>query len=328
MALASSRREGIDVPWKRGAVATRPTLGRGGAGPGKRPAILTHGRRERNFVARVAPRACHALVTRARRALVLCVCFALPGLLAAAEPLELLVQPPAWRGEPRAFDPGLLGELLARAVQRPVRVRISDDALSHWHAVRVPDGYQLAFDEAHFTAYRMLRHGFRVLARAAGDVRFAVVASPGTLIAAPSDLVARRIAVAAPPALAPLRLLELYPDAVQVPQLLAMRSRDAALAALASGQVAGALLVLDQTLERAATRVALVTDASPGHGFSAAPGLSDALRTALLRALTGAHGSPAGRRALSQVGVQAMEAASEAVYEDSARLLRGTWGYR
>ena len=320
MALASTWREGIEIPWKRSAAATRPTQGRGDAGPGKRPAILTHARRERNLVARRCRHACHGLL--------LGVCLAATGPLAAAEPLQWLVQPPAWRGEPRAFDPRPLGALLARAVGVPVRVRISDDTLSHWHAVRAPDGYQLAFDEAHFTAYRVRHHGFRVLARAAGDVRFAVIASPGTLIATPGDLVARRVAVAAPPALAPLRLLELFPDAVRVPLLQAMVSRDAALAALAAGQVAGAVLVLDDAASAHAGRVALITDASPGRGFSVAPGVSEAVRTALLRALTGAHGSPEGRRALARLAVQSMESASAAGYEDSERLLRGTWGYR
>lgn len=320
MALASTWREGIEIPWKRSAAATRPTQGRGGVGPGKRPEILTHARRERNFIARWRRHVC--------RALVVCAWLAVSGQAATAEPLELLVQPPVWRGEPRAFDPGPLGALLARAVGEPVRVRISDDTLSHWQAVRAPDGYDLAFDEAHFTAYRVARHGFRVLARAAGDVRFAVIAGPGTLIATPSDLVARRVAVAAPPALAPLRLLELFPDAVQVPHLRAMASRDAALVALAAGQVAGAVLELGDAATSHAARVALVTDASPGRGFSIAAGVSEAVRTALLRALTGAHGSVEGRRALARLAVQAMEPASDAGYEDSERLLRGTWGYR
>ena len=313
MALASSRREGIGIPCKRGAAAPRPTPGRGGAGPGKRPAILTHGRRERNLSA------CGVLA--------ICAWLAASVPVLAAEPLQLLVQPPPWHGGERVFDPAALGELLARAVGAPVRVRTSDDALSHWHAVRSPDGYQMAFDEAHFTAYRVRRHGFRVIARAAGDVRFALIVRPGTPITSPSDLVARRIAVAAPPALAPLRLLELFPGAVQVPRLLALPSRDAALAALAAGQVAGALLPLDDATPLDTARVALVTDASPGRGFSVAAGVGVTVRTALLRALTGAHGSAPGRRALARVAIDAMEAASDAAYEDSDRLLRGTWGY-
>lgn len=320
MALASSWREGIGIPCKREGAATRPTQGRGGSSPGKRAGILTHTRPERNLIAR--------RLRALRCVLAACVWLAASGQAMAVEPLTLLVQPPPWHGDERVFDPAPLGELLARAVGAPVQVRISDDALSHWLAVRTPDGYQMAFDEAHFTAYRVRRHGFRVIAREAGDMRFAVVASPGTLIASPSDLVARRVAVAAPPALAPLRLLELFPGAVHVPQLLAMPSRDAALAALVSGRVAGALLVLDDAIARDAARVALVTDASPGRGFSVAEGVGDAQRTALLRALTGAHGSVAGRRALARLTIDALEAATDASYEDSDRLLRGTWGYR
>ena len=260
-------------------------------------------------------------------AFVLCLSLTAPGLVVARDSLVLLVQPPAWREAGRVFDPAPLAALLAGALGQPVRVRLSDDTLSHWHAVREPDGYQLAFDEAHFAAYRVSRHGFQVLARAAGEVRFALVASATTLIAAPSDLVARRVAVPAPPALAALRLLELFPDAVQVPELITLPSREAALAALTSGLVAGAVLALDGGYTPDAARIALFTDASPGRALSIARALDEATRTALLRMLIDAHRSRAGRRALAGVWVQSMEPASDVLYEDSERLLRGTWGY-
>ena len=107
----------------------------GRARPGKRPAILTHEEWKRNLPA--APR---RAVARMLRALWLALCLAAPcGPVTAAEPLVLLVQPPPWPGDVRAFDPAPLAALIAGALQRPVQVLQPADALSHWRAVRRPD---------------------------------------------------------------------------------------------------------------------------------------------------------------------------------------------
>lgn len=320
MALARSLREGIGVPWMRGAATgDRPPCG-GGADPEKRPGILTHGTGNRNFRAGPGEPRWAAIALLALSA----TC----ATAAAAPPLVLLVQPPAWHDTAVRFDPAPLAAILALALGAPVEGRVSDDALSHWQAVRTPGGHDLAFEEAHFSAFRIRRHGFVALARAAGEVRFAVVVRPGTLVTSPSDLAARRVAVPDPPAMAALRLLELFPQAARTPRLVKAASLAEALDALARGQVAAAVLPTDAGAPPAGVQVALVTDAAPGRGFTVSARITEAQRLVLLRALTGAGGTPPGRHALAALGVRAMEPAVDAAFEDSERLLRGTWGYR
>ncbi len=246
----------------------------------------------------------------------------------AAEPVVLLVQPPAWSDGDRRYDAAPLAALAAGVLQRPVEVLQADDALSHWRLVRTPWRYQMALEEPQFAAWRIRRHGFVALARAAADRRFAVVVRPGTLVTAPGDLAARRVAAPAPPALAALRLLELFPEPARGPRLLLLPGPDAALEALARGRVDAVVLALRDGEPVQRGEVALVTDASPDRAFSVAPGLADEAGTALTRALRAASESAAGRRALEGVGLRALAPATAQALEDSERLLRGTWGYR
>ena len=247
-----------------------------------------------------------------------------------AQPLVLLVQPPPWGENGAVSDPGPFAALIAEVLGVSVRVRVSDDTLSHWQTVRGAPDYDLAFDEAHFAGYRIRRHGFSVIVRDAADVRFALMVRPRTPVTSPADLVARQVAVPEPPSLGVVRLLALFPGAARGPRLAVMPTREAALAALLRGEVTGALVALDDSTPAGdvGAQVGLVTDASPGRALSAGPTVSASTRSTLAAALAGAGTSARGRRALSGVGAASLEWASDAIYEGSGRLLRGTWGYQ
>lgn len=318
MAFASNVREGIEFPWRRRPKSSdAPPIG-GGEGPGKRPGILTQAGANRNLTP--APRS--GAPTRVLWVMALLVL----GAPAAARTLVLLVQPPLLARDAPGFDAAPLAAYLSRALGEPVRARTSDDVLSHWHAVRAAPDYDLAFDEAHFTDYRIRHHGFTTLVRDAADVRFEVLVRPRTLVTGPSDLAARLVAGPAPPSLGAVRLMALFPLVARAPRWRVVASRAEALDALAAGEVDAALLPADDAGHGVAAVAALLTDVSPGRALSASPRLSAGQRMALARTLVTA--SAELRRALAMVGVRRLEFTSDAVYEDSERLLRGTWGYR
>jgi hypothetical protein len=244
-----------------------------------------------------------------------------------AEPLVLLVQPPPWDDRGERFDAAPLAALIGNAVGRPVEVLQPADVLSHWRLVRTPRRYHMALEEPHFSAWRIRHHGFVAVARSAADVRFAVVVRPGTLVTGPADLVARRVASPGPPALAALRLLELFPDPTRGPRLVPSRGPGRALAALARGDVEAVVVALTDGEPVQGTDVALVTDASPARALSVEPALAAQAGTALQRALLAAGATGEGRAALAGVGLHAVAPATIQALEDSERLLRGTWGY-
>lgn len=329
MALASCVRDGIGIPRIR-SLAARVALPsrrrvRGVEGPEKRPRIVTHAGADRNRPGgRATPR------TRGRHApwLALLALLAPPWLAAPAEePVTLLVQPPALRDISPGFDPRPLAQLISRALDRPVRVALSDDALGHWQRVRAEPDYALAFDEAHFVDYRIRRHGFTALVREADDVRFSLLVRRRNLVSSPSELAGQVVAVAAPPSLGALRLMGLFPRVARAPRLHVRDTARGLLEALRRGEAEAALLPVDVEVASREVEVALVTDLSPGRALSVSPAISGSARDAITRVLTGA-GDPARAGALAAIAVTGMESTSNARYEDSERLLRGTWGYR
>jgi ABC-type phosphate/phosphonate transport system substrate-binding protein len=318
--------------------------------PGKRRAILTDPEPERNFRFeaekrkwpfgglcgfRQWPRVASCLSLQGARlcgfakrgALAWSVIMLTPALC-AAQPLVMLVQPPVWAEEAKRFDARPFAEHLSRALGRSVVVRRSDDVLSHWRAVRSGRGFDMAFDEAPFTAWRISHRGFTVLAQVVQERRFAIVVRPRTLITSPSDLGARRVAVPPPPSLAALRLLNLFPDPVQAPVLVPVVARERALRALSTGQVSAIVLPIDAIAASPDLQIALETDASPGRAFSVSTSISSTQRRALLGLFARLATSAAGLRVFSQLAVERLQPVSNSVYEDAERLLKGTWGYK
>ena len=244
-----------------------------------------------------------------------------------AQPLVFLVQAPPWASPAQRFDARPLARQMSRTLGREVQVRRSEDALSHWRAVRSAGDFDLVFDEAHFTAYRVSHHAFQVLAQAASETRFAVVVRARTLVNAPSDLSARKIATPAPPALAALHLLNLFPNPARAPVLVAMPGRAQALRALLAGEVSAVVLPVSEVQSLHSSQIALETNASPGRGFSVSAAISSLQQRKLLVLFAELNTSAHGRGVLAQLAETGLLPASNAAYEDAEQLLKGTWGY-
>ncbi len=245
--------------------------------------------------------------------------------------LQMLVQPQGWEQSNTAVGPELLAKYLSAITGIKIRASQSADSLVHWHAVRSQGSeseiFELSLNEAQFTDYLIQHRHYTVLAQSSRTMRFTLVVRPGTVFTDPSDLSAQRIAVPAPPSLAALRLLELFPDSAQVPAMVQYRQVPQALQALGLDQVQAALVPLIDGSDYPKVQQTLITDASPGLGFSASPGVSHEQRRNLTRALLNAHRSEDGRRALKSLNISEFELSSASVYEGSSGLLRGTWGY-
>ena len=245
--------------------------------------------------------------------------------------LQLLVQPQGWEQSNTDVGPGLLAKYLGIVTGIKIRASQSVDSLAHWHRVRSQGSetgvFELSLNEAQFTDYLIQHRHYTVLAQSSRTMRFTLVVRPGTVFTDPSDLSAQRIAVPAPPSLAALRLLELFPDSAQVPAMIQFRQVSDALQALGLDQVQAALVPMIDGSDYPKVQQTLITDASPGLGFTASPGVSQEQRRNLTRALLNAHRSEDGRRALKALNITEFELSSASVYEGSSGLLRGTWGY-
>ena len=246
--------------------------------------------------------------------------------------LRLLVQAPFQRsGVPSAASADVATELaawLSSRVQRPVRGALTRDALSHWALVRQGVSHDVVLEEAHFTAYRVTRYGFRVLARAVDEARFAVVVAPGTLVSVLDDLRTRRVAVSPPPALAALRILELFTPAHLAPVLVTPAPGESATDWVLNGAAAAAVINASAGLAFEGLRAVLFTDTSPGPGVSVSPSVDAATAQALGRALLTLGSARADGELLKKLAISGFALASNETYDGAERVLRATWGYR
>ena len=235
-----------------------------------------------------------------------------------------------WRVQGTLASPAA-GAALARVLSDLSGARItavhSANALLHWRHLLAGEEVDLVLEEAPFIDYRVQRQNFNAVARAREDARYAIIVAPGTLVSALPDLRTRRLAVAAPPALAALRIHELFPDPVLAPVLVELPAGADPVPWIFSGKVDAAMIPLQQADAAQGTRIVLLSDALPGAGVAVSPRLAAAVRLALIRALVSLHHSESGRAALAGLGETAFDLATDETYDGAARLLRGTWPY-
>lgn len=224
-----------------------------------------------------------------------------------------------------AFAP--LAKYLSEASGHRLILQVPDSALEHWQAMGKRDDYHLVLEEGHFTDYRVQSLDYRVLAKVAGVLGFSVVTGPATVFVEPDELFGEPVATPAPPSLAALRLIELFPDPIRAPLLVEVGSYDEGVRRVINGDVTAAIIPSSMVREHPQLNVAMSTQQGPGLALSASPAVPAEAREVIRRAFLAARDIDAGRRALASAHMDGFEPASAALYEGYARLLRGTWGY-
>ena len=250
-------------------------------------------------------------------------CVSLP---LCAEQFNLIVRSEAHGADsPAAFAP--LTEYLSEASGHDLTLRLPDSSLEHWQAMGTADDYHLVLDEGHFTDYRVRNLDYRVLAKVSGVSGFSVVTGPATVFVEPDELYGEPVASPAPPSLAALRLVELFPDPIRAPILVEVGSYDEGIRRVINGDVTAAIVPSSMVRAHPQLNVVMSTQLGPGMALSASPAVPGETREVVRRAFLAARDIDAGRRALASAGLAGFEPASAALYEGYDRLLRGTWGY-
>jgi phosphonate transport system substrate-binding protein len=324
----------VALPWKRTGAGVEHPFGGSASGPGdgaqdrtvprqKRRRIVTQHRWIRNLLGVFA-----------------CLLVLAPGAAVRAQAAAAASRVEALRAGGPVADPlivqvqgslatraqaGALVRALSRHSGLPLTLRHGPGALAHWRALRRGEPAQAVLEEAPFVDYRLARGGFRLLAQERRDARFAVIVAPGTLVSSPADLRTRRLAVVPAPALAALRLLQLFADPLQAPVLVPLAAGDPVQRWIASGRVDGAMVSMARAEASPGLRVVLVSDALPGPGLLLADDVAPGRREALRGALLGLDATADGAAALQAMAMSGFRSALAEDYQGAARLLRGTW---
>lgn len=246
-----------------------------------------------------------------------------------AAPLILLIQPILGEAQTRqTYRP--LADYLGRIVEREITVLVPPNHVAYWGMVRRNQGFDLVLDEAHFTDYRVQRHGFHILAKAPDTMSYSLVVPESLKVHDPMELIGKSVATLGLPSIGAVRLTAMYLNPARQPHFVEVTSPEEALDLMARQRVHAAILptpFVSRRMKNTRIRAVMTTEPIPHIALSAVPGMDAALRERLRLALLNADKSAEGRRMLAAVGFERFEPATPELYAGQHRILQKYWGY-
>jgi ABC-type phosphate/phosphonate transport system substrate-binding protein len=199
---------------------------------------------------------------------------------------------------------------------------------SYWQEMRERRGWDLTFDEAHFTDYRIQRMGFEPLVRAAESGAY-VLASSEDLGAGNTDsLLAEKIATLPAPSLGYALLLEYYPNPMQQPDV---RTNSAsfldAIDAVFAEESRGAMVPASVAMDYPNLFEVIRTREYAGIAVSASSTLPADVKAKIAEALLKMHEDQDAFAALDELGISQFVKAVPADFRGAERVLNNFYGY-
>lgn len=255
---------------------------------------------------------------------------AAPATAAVSDPL-VFTAPPRETPEAGATLYGPLVDHLSELLGRPVVYRHPGNWLNYARDIRA-GAYDVVFDGPHFTSWRTVHLGHRVLAKLPGNLVFHVVLPADSDIRGLEDLVGKEFCGIAPPNLGTMTVISMFPNPVRQPVIKPIRGGfDKVYEAVAAGKCAAGVLrtqFYDKKLtaeQRAGLRILTTSKALPGQAISAGPRLSAAELTKVAASLVHGTGVQATQPILGRFGgkAKALVPATAAEFEGLNLLLEG-----
>jgi len=249
---------------------------------------------------------------------------------AVSSDLRLAIQPVLSESRTqKVFQP--LARYLEEKTGHKIKIVTMPNFLAYWDLVRHPGQYDLSFDAAHFTDYRVHKENFEVLAKIPDFVSYSLVVRQENLVFEPSELVAKSVATLGAPSIGAARLNAMFPNPMRQPSIIEVPSSEAGMKMLLDGKVFAAILptpVVSQYMSnQAPIAVVSTTEPIPHIAISASKSLDAQTRSEIRQALIEASKSKAGREMLQKIGFPKFDPASAKIYQGQAHILKEYWGY-
>ena len=199
----------------------------------------------------------------------------------------------------------------------------------YWRDMRGGAATDFAFEEAHFTDYRVNRQRFTPLVRVVDPTKFTLLVDSANANAGANGLIGRRIASMSAPSLCYLLLGELYKNPIAQPEIQSVAAswKDGVEMVFAgeteAAMVPGYIAQTYPNLVPVATSRDFI-----GRAFSASPKVPMDVRKKVADALLRLHKDKTLFDVLSELGATQFVPANAADYAGSERLLRGVFGYQ
>lgn len=258
----------------------------------------------------------------------LAMALALAGNAAAAAEYTLAVEPnyPPSQAE-QVYQPLLA--YLSASTGHTFKLKSTANYHVYWRDLRAGMKVDFAFEEAHFTSYRMGRLGFTPLVRTAEPTRYSLLADSMVAEEGIPGLIGRPVVSMPAPSMGYLLLNELYRNPIASPEVKSV----------ASGWRDGVEMIFSQETDAAMVpnyiaqlypNLVVVSESREftGRTLSAAGTVPSDVREAVAAAMLKLHEDASSYEVLVELGSAQFVEANAADYEGSERLLAGVFGYK
>jgi hypothetical protein len=220
-------------------------------------------------------------------------------------------------------------DYLSKATGQRFILKTSANYHVFWRDLRGATPTDFAFEEAHFTDYRINRQRFTPLVRVADPTKFVLLVDSSNAEGGANGLIGRRIASMSAPSLGYLLLGELYKNPIAQPEIQSVAAswKDGVEMVFAgetdAAMVPGYIAQTYPNLVPVATSRDFI-----GRAFSASPKVPLDLRKKVADALLRLHKDKTLYDVINELGATQFVPATAADYAGSERLLRGVFGYQ
>jgi hypothetical protein len=198
-----------------------------------------------------------------------------------------------------------------------------------WRDLRSGAPTDFAFEEAHFTDYRINRQRFTPLVRVTDPTKFTLLVDASNSAGGPNGLIGRRIASMSAPSLGYLLLGELYKNPIAQPQIQSVAASWKDGVEMVFSDETDAAMVPGYIAQTYPNLVPVATSRDfLGRAFSASPRVPMAVRQKVADAMLRLHKDQALFDVINELGATQFVPATAAEYAGNERLLRGVFGYQ
>jgi ABC-type phosphate/phosphonate transport system substrate-binding protein len=248
--------------------------------------------------------------------------------LASAADYTVMVEPTYPPAQAREVYEPLL-TYLSKATGHRFFLKPSSNYHVYWRDMRANVTTDFAFEEAHFTDYRINRQKFVPLVRVADPTRFSLLVGAEMEAGGAQGLVGHRIVSMSAPSLGYLLLGDIYKNPISQPEIqsVAANWKDGVEMVFA-GETDAAMV--PNYIAREYPNLVAVNESREftGRAMSAAPTVPPGVRTAVANALLNLHKDPNLNSILNELGATQFVPATKADYAGSEAILRGVFGYQ
>lgn len=220
-------------------------------------------------------------------------------------------------------------DYLSKTTGHRFKLNVSANYHVHWRDLRSAAGTDFAFEEAHFTDFRIDRHGFTPLVRVSEPTRYALLANDAMVSGGVKGLIGYRVVSMPSPSLGYLLLSELYRNPIAQPEIYSVAAswRDG-VEMMFSNESEGAMVpsfIAD--LYPNLSSISLSRE-FPGRALSASAAVPADVKQAVTNAMLKLHEDSSSYEVLVEIGATQFVPTSAAEYAGNERMLRDVFGYK